>query len=330
MSETHVIAVDLGGTYIRAGIVNPAGDLAYRTSVPTDAHDGPDIVLRRIADLIQQVAGDASLGPGVPVGIASPGPLDARTGTVHYTPNLPEWRDVPLVHRLTVATGRRIALANDGNCAALGEVAFGRGKGVRDLVYLALGTGVGGGVISNATLIDGVRGLGAEVGHMTVGLDGPRCTCGSIGCLEAYASGWAVKAEAAHVATTADGDRMVELAGDGELHAGVVAVAAREGDPAAALIINRAARALGAAMGTLANLFTPQMIVIGGGVAAIGDLLIEPAKTAMVAHSFIDIRRDLTVELSALGSDTGLYGAAALAMTKFVDRSDSGIDAVTA
>lgn len=321
MDEQHVIAVDLGGTNIRVAAISGAGEMKHRTQAATRSEEGPEAVIRRIGTLIEQVSKVVGQDGDLSVGVASPGPLNPRTGVVHYTPNLPGWRDVPFVDLLTTQIGRRVTLANDGNCAALGEARFGSAHGVENLVYLALGTGIGGGIISEGVLIDGKNGLGAEVGHITIALDGPRCTCGSIGCLEAFASGWAIQRDAEAVATTADGDRMRELAGEGEIHAGVVAKAAQEGDRAAQMILERAGRALGAAMGSFINLFNPEMIVIGGGVAALGDLLMEPARRAMPTHSFIDMRQDVELTYSSLGHDTGLFGAAALAFSVF--RTDS-------
>lgn len=320
MDEQHVIAVDLGGTNIRVAVIGESGNMEHRTRMATRAIDGPDAVIARMGELVNRVADEAGLSAEVPVGVASPGPLNPRTGVVHYTPNLPGWRDVELVAKLTNIINRDVALANDGNCGALGEAKFGCAKGVKNLVYLALGTGIGGGIISEGILIDGKNGLGAEVGHMVVALDGPRCTCGSIGCLESFASGWAIQAEAEHIATTADGDLLRDLAADGPIHAGIVAEAAKQGDLAAKGLLDRAGRALGAAMGGFVNLFDPEMIVIGGGVATLGELLMGPARLAMPAHSFIDMRSGMTVAYSALGGDTGLYGAAALAFSEFGDR----------
>ena len=308
----RVIAIDLGGTNIRAALVSRDGEIIRRDAMPTGAQDGPAAVIQRMNTLIERV--DDGTGDHIPVGIASPGPLDPRSGTILFTPNLPGWRDVPLVERVVQATGRTVVLQNDGNCGALGEADFGSGRGVDDLVYLALGTGIGGGVISNGMLVDGVRGLGAEVGHVVIAMDGPRCTCGSIGCLEAFAAGWAIQRDAELVAATADGDRLMALAGDGEIHAGIVARAAEEGDAAARAIMRRAGRALGAAIGAFTNIFNPAMVVIGGGVAGVGETLVAHARETIPQHAFIDMRRDLTVSYSTLGKDTGLLGAAALAL----------------
>lgn len=316
MSQQHVIAVDLGGTHIRTAVVDQLGRLAHRHATPTDAGGGHEAVIERMGNLINDTALDAGVRDSTPVGVASPGPLNPRTGTVLYAPNLPGWRDVPLVDMLWERIDRPVYLANDGNCAALGEMWYGSAQGVDDLVYLALGTGVGGGVVCGGVLIDGARGLGAEVGHVTVAMDGPRCTCGSIGCLESFVGGWAIQRDAQAVATTAEGELLRRLAGEGAPHAGIVKAAAERGDAAALAILNRAGRALGAAMGAFINLFNPRMIVIGGGVAALGELLMEPARRNMQVHSFVDMRADVHVTYSSLGADTGLYGAAALALAR--------------
>jgi glucokinase len=320
VNEPHVIAVDMGGTNIRVAVISESGKMEHRSRTATRAVEGPDAVIQRIGDLVNVVARDAGLGPEVPVGVASPGPLNPRTGVVHYTPNLPGWRDVPFVDKLSAIVQRDVTLANDGNCGALGEAQFGCAKGVKNLVYLALGTGIGGGVITEGVLIDGKNGLGSEIGHTVVALDGPRCSCGSIGCLESFASGWAIQAEAEHIATTADGDLLRDLAGEGPIHAGIVAEAAQRGDVAARGLLDRAGRALGAAMGSFVNMFDPEMIVIGGGVATLGELLMGPAKLAMPAHCFVDMRRGLTIAYSSLGGDTGIFGAAALAFSVFGGR----------
>ena len=313
-TDRRVLAVDLGGTNIRAAVVSPDGELTYRQQVLTRAGDGPAAVIGRITGLMTAVAEAGALPPGAPAGVAAPGPINPRTGVVHFTPNLPDWHDVPLGEMLTEQTGRRVRLGNDGNCAALGEARFGVGMGTRDLVYLALGTGVGAGVVSDSHLIEGAQGLGAELGHVVVALDGPRCTCGSIGCLEAFAAGWAIARDATVVATTTDGRGIRVAAGDGPITAGVVAKAAAAGDPAAAAILNRAGRALGAAIGAFINIFNPELVVIGGGVATLGELLLEPARAAIPSHCFPAQREGLRLEWSRLGDDTALFGAAALAL----------------
>ena len=310
----RVLAVDLGGTNLRAAVVAEDGELTHRRAVPTEAEAGPEAVVERMAALLSEVAAEAGLGAEAAAGVAVPGPVDPRTGIVYFTPNLRGWREFPLGDALRDRIGRPVRIGNDGNCAALGEARFGTGAGVRDLIYLALGTGVGGGIISGGRLIEGTDGLGGEVGHVDVSLDGPRCKCGSIGCLEAFASGWAITQDAEQVARTADGAAIREAAGDGRITPSVVADAARDGDPAAIAILERGGRALGAAIGAFVNLFNPELVVIGGGVSTLGDVLIEPARRALPNHAFPAQRAAMRLVMSALGDDSALYGAAALAV----------------
>ncbi|HEV2107720.1 MAG TPA: ROK family protein [Thermomicrobiales bacterium] len=310
----RAVAVDLGGTNLRAAALDQDGHLTERRHVSSDAAGGPEAVIARIAELVSEVAGAAGLSADAPVGVAAPGPLNPETGIVHYTPNLENWRDVPLGPKLEVLTGRRVHLGNDGNCAVLGEAWFGAAAGARDVVYLALGTGVGAGIISGGRLLTGRYGLGAELGHVVVALDGPRCTCGSVGCLEAFVGGWAVAREGRLVAETADGSAIRELAQGEPIMPSVIAAAADAGDPAARAILSRAGRALGAAIGGFVNTFNPELVVIGGGLATLGESLLRPAREAIPTYSFPATRDAARIVSSALGSDTGLFGAGALAL----------------
>lgn len=314
MARDHVLAVDLGGTNLRVAAVARDGSITCRMSVSTDAKAGPEVVAEHIGALLTEVAAEVELPATAAAGVAVPGPIDPRTGIVAFTPNLAGWRNFPLGDRLLALTGRPIALGNDGNCAALGEFRFGVGTESSNLLYLALGTGVGAGVISEGRLIEGTGGLAGELGHVVVSLDGPRCTCGSIGCLETFASGWAIARDANLVAATAEGAGIRRAAAGKRLNASVVADAARDGDAAAIEILARVGRALGAAIGSFINIFNPEMVVIGGGLASLGDLLMEPTRRAIVNHSFYAQRTRAKLAMSILGDDTALCGAAALAM----------------
>ena len=310
----RVLAVDLGGTNLRVAVVGTDGSLSHRQHAPTRSELGPDSVLERMAELVQSVASEAGLPEDAPVGIASPGPINPREGIVYFTPNLPGWLDVPLGPRIEQLTGRLTVTGNDANCAGLGEVAFGAGAGATDVIYLGLGTGVGGAVVSGGHLVDGVRGLGAELGHMCVAMDGPRCTCGGLGCLEAYVAGWAIARDGELAATTADGAAILRAGAKQGIHAGTIAAAARDGDEMARTLLARAGRALGVAIGTLTNIFNPQLVVIGGGVARVGDYLLQPAREIVSSHCFHAMREDMGIVEATLGDDGGLFGAAALAL----------------
>jgi glucokinase len=307
-----VIAVDLGGTNLRAAVVLHDGSVLGRHVLLTPGAAGPDAILDAIIELVEAAGREAGADARAPIGIAMPGPLDPRRQIVASMPNLPGWQEFDVGAALRSRTSRPFAIGNDGNCAALGEWTFGAGQGVEDMIHLALGTGVGGGVISGGRLIDGDRGLGAEVGHVVVALDGPRCSCGSIGCVEAFVAGWAIARDGDLVAATEDGAAIRAAAAGSPVTAHAVSVAAAAGDPVALALLDRAGRALGAALGAFVNLFNPALISIGGGIGEIGEPLLGPARRSLAQHSFVLSRRNVEVVRSELGDDAGLLGAAAL------------------
>lgn len=311
--QDRVIAVDLGGTNIRVAIVSREGKIDQFRSRAAVANEGVEAVLDRIVAMISEAAVHADLGVDTPVGIVAPGPLNPDEGVVYFAPNLPGWHDIPLGKELSDRLERRVVIGNDANCAALGEAMFGAAKHVENLIYLALGTGIGGGIISRGKLIEGKRGLGAEVGHVSIAADGPPCHCGGTGCLEAYSSGWAI-ARAGEMAVRSNrSERIAKAAGDEPISAEAIAEAARGGDPVARTIFYRAGRALGVGLGGLINLFNPEMVVIGGGLAEVGELLLAPMRDTLPGYTMPDMLADVTIERSALGTDTGIYGAAARA-----------------
>lgn len=307
------LAVDLGGTNLRAAVVNRDGDIQAETQQRTQSSDGPDAVIERIAAAVNDIAESNQVPNDVPVGLASPGPLDPRTGVVYFSPNLPGWTNIPLAAKLRERTKREVVLSNDANAAALGEVFFGAGKGTRNLLYLGLGTGVGGGIYSEGLLIDGVRGMGGELGHVTVDLNGPRCTCGSVGCIEAYTSAWALTRDALALVDSGRGDAILRAAGDRDnVGPRALGQAASDGDAATLALLERAGHALGAGMASFVNIFNPEVIAIGGGVSLIGDPLLEPARRALATFAMPIMLENVKVVPSQLGVKTGIYGAAAL------------------
>ena len=313
-NTTHSIAlgIDLGGTNLRSAAITIEGEIVYETHRPTFANEGVESVIDRIALAIREAADRSGVGPDVPVGVAAPGPLDPRTGIVHFAPNLPGWRDVQLRDRLQQATGRQILLGNDANAAALGEFIFGSGKDTQNMIFVGLGTGVGGGVISEGRLIDGARGMGGELGHVSVDLDGPRCTCGSSGCIEAYCSAWSITREAELLVSSGRGNAILAAAGDGKVGPRAVGVAAANGDRTARALLERAGTALGAGLANFINIFNPEVIVLGGRVAEIGDPLLEPVRRAIANFAMPVMREGVQLVPSSLRLKTGIYGSAAL------------------
>lgn len=306
------LGIDLGGTNLRSAAVDATGNIVYETHRPTFANEGVDSVIDRIALAIREAADKANVGPDVAVGVAAPGPLDPRAGVVYFAPNLPGWRNVQLRDRLQERTGRRVLLGNDANAAALGEFIFGVGRGTQNMIYVGIGTGVGGGVISEGRLIDGARGMGGELGHVSVDLSGPRCTCGSSGCIEAFCSSWSLAHEARLLVASGRGAAIQAAAKDGKIGPRAIGSAAAAGDPAALALLDRAGTALGAGLANFINIFNPEIIVLGGGVAEIGDNLLNPVRRAIDAFAMPVIRERVQLVGSSLGLKTGIYGSAAL------------------
>jgi len=306
------LGVDLGGTNLRAAVVDDSGRILYETRTETRAEEGVDAVIGRIATAIDHAARACGVDPDVPVGVAAPGPLDPRSGIIFFAPNLPGWHDVRLSDRLAALTGRTVVIGNDANAAALGEFYFGSGRDVRNMIYIGLGTGIGGGVISDGRLIDGARGLGGELGHVTVSLDGPRCTCGSIGCIEAYCSAWSIARDAQFLVDSGRGQAIAEAAHGSTVGPRAVGAAAAQGDPDALRLLERAGTALGAGLASFVNIFNPEMIVLGGGVSGIGEPLLEPVRRAIVTFAMPVIRQEMRLVTSSLGLTSGIIGSAAL------------------
>jgi glucokinase len=240
------------------------------------------------------------------LGIGMPGPVDPAAGLVISPANLPGFRNVPLNRILTQQTGIRSFLHHDAHMAALGEHRRGAGRGASELIYVTVSTGIGAGLILRNELYAGAHGIAGEVGHIVVQPGGPRCRCGNNGCVEAIASGTGIAQAAARLAPE-NPDSL--LHGVEAPTAADVVRAAHQGDELAAGILETAGQYLGIALGTLINLFNPQVIVLGGSVLKSGGLLLRPMRRAMIASSWVASRKGLRIVRPALGDDVGLIGA---------------------
>lgn len=310
--RTLAIGIDLGGTNLRCAVVASDGTIVAEITQPTDADRGPNAVIDSIGWVVHEVASRAGISESVAIGIAAPGPLNPTTGVVLFAPNLPGWHDIPLRQMVADLTGRSTVLGNDANAAALGEYHFGAGRGYRHVIYVGLGTGVGGGVISDGRLIDGLNGMGAELGHIAVSISGPRCHCGSVGCVEAYCSGWALTDEINLLVSSQRAEAIVAAAAGGEIGPRAAGIAAAHGDPTATALLARAGEALGVGLANIVNIFNPEIIAIGGGLAELGEPLLGPARAALASRAMPMMAREVRIVPSQLGSKTGIYGAAAL------------------
>jgi glucokinase len=322
---SYIISVDIGGTQIRAALSDREGNIIHRVAHPTLAEEGPEPVIGRIKEAIREAVGQ-HLGEVQAIGIATAGPLDPWEGVIIKAPNLPGWRNVPLKAIIEKEFGLLTYVGNDANLAALAEQRFGAGKGTRDLIYITHSTGIGGGIIVDGRMLLGSKGLGAEVGHITLDIDGPRCGCGSIGCLEAMAAGPAIARNAVQ-AIEAGRETIIPDLVDGDLSrisAREVNEAAQQGDALGIELIRQAGELLGIGLVSLIHLFNPEIIVIGGGVSKAGDLLFEPVRQTVRARCMAeDYWRDTPIVPAALGEDVGLMGAIALVLSQ-EESADSG------
>lgn len=309
-----VLAVDLGGTNVRAAAVMADGQVVARRQTLTQPQAGLAPVLDRIAEVVEGAAAEAGLAADTPLGIAMPGTVNPHTGMVGMAPNL-GWRDVPIRNLLRERLGRPVAIGNDVNAGALGEWRYGAGRGTRNFIYLACGTGVGGGVIVDGQLLLGKEGLAVEAGHMVVAIDGPRCHCGGKGCLEAIAGGWAIEEAAQALLNQGIPSLLTDLMAerDERLSGALINYAAEQDDGLAIEVLHRAGRALGFAVASLIHLFDPEAVAIGGGVVAAGQFFLRPMREAIDEHLIPQYRPGLRVVPSELGQDAGLLGAAVMA-----------------
>ena len=307
---TLTIAVDIGGTHIRvaayeANSIVPVAHQRTKTLANTPG------VYERLVEAIKSVWTDQNISS---IGIASPGPLDPYTGTILDTPNIPEWKNFPLGAKLSEEFGVPVHLDNDANMAGLAEWKYGAGKGHHDLVYLTISTGIGGGVVSNDRLLQGFRGKGGELGHILIDPSGPLCGCGKRGHIESFSSGPSI---VKYVNKQLEAGQKSSLQTDPNMNAAQVAEAARTGDALAISAFNRAGHYLGMAVANFLAVFDPSILVFGGGVSQVGDLLFKPFEESLRQHVFhphyLD---DLVITKAALGDDAGLLGALALARMK--------------
>lgn len=332
-----VVAVDLGGTQIRTAVLRGA-TLLSRVGLLTGENPTPERVIPRLFSAVEQAVDNAgtSLDQIAGIGIGAPGPLDSRTGVVFAPPNLPGWESVPLRDIFYEKYHLPIFVENDANAAALGEYMFGAGRGVSDLVYMTISTGIGAGVIIDNKIIGGVSGTAAELGHMTVDWHGERCNCGNIGCLERIASGTNIARRANEAIAEGKGQELVDFVlSHLELHesletqaantpadsaissplsvnARLVALAAEAGIPLAEKIIKDAGEAIGVGIVNILHIFNPAMIILGGGVTQMGPLIMDPALRIIQDRAMRVPYKAAKIVMAQLGPDVGLVGVGAL------------------
>jgi glucokinase len=302
--QPWVIGVDLGGTKIRLGLVNPEDRIVATRQIATDAHEGIDAVTARICTAVDEL--QESMPPGrrvAALGICSPGPVDHAAGMLIDPPNLRGLHHTPLRQKLSEQLGVPVVLEHDAKAAGLGDYYFGAGRGSHSMVYVVVGTGVGAALIVDGSVYRGPHNSAGEIGHTTLDRQGELCSCGSHGCVETYLSGPWLGRRYAH-ASHRDPGIAIPLGGND------VARLAAEGDPIARQVFEEAGDALGAAVATMAMMLDVDLYVIGGSVAKAGDLLLEPARRGVPRYSFRSVSERVRILPTALGDDGPILGCA--------------------
>ncbi len=311
--EKYRIGIDLGGTFIKGGVVDSAGDLLVFDKTPTEVEKGQNCITDNIATLCKGLLRQANipLEKILGIGMGVPGMIDAKKGTVIFSGNL-HFTNFPIAKLLETRTGLPVKIANDANVATLGEVKFGSGKSYKNAVLLTLGTGVGGGVVIDGKLLEGNRSAGAELGHMVIVAGGEECTCGRKGCLEAYASATALIRDTKRAMQRDKTSKMWQI-GSVEKITGKTAFDYAKKDATANAVVKNYIEKLGEGIINFANVFRPEAILLGGGVCAQGDELINPLQTIVNEKIFAGEKGPQVKILQAtLGNLAGILGASAL------------------
>jgi len=308
MIKDAIAAIDIGGTKIALGLADINGQPLPFRRFPTRVERGPRPIIDEAINELKRMAGEAGVRL-VAVGVGCGGPLDRRRGLILSPPNLPGWDEFPILRLVKERLGLPVLLDNDANAAALGEHEYGVGRGLRNLVYITISTGIGGGLIINNQLVHGVGDGAGEVGHMVVQPDGPPCGCGARGCLEALCSGTSIARRAVE-RLVKDGRPSTLREGSVEdVTAHSVAAAARVGDELAREVWDETVHYLALGLSNIIAALAPEAIILGGGVSTSGDQLLLPLRQCIRESVKIMPVEQVQIVQASLGGDSGVYGA---------------------
>jgi len=312
------LGLDIGGTKTSVSLGRADGTLLETRRIPTESHEGPDRWRSRVTDLARTMLRERGLAVAevAALGVAAPGPMSVARGVMIAPPNLPGWRDVPVVAPLRAEFGRPVFINNDANACALAEYRFGEYRGTPDLVFLTLSTGVGAGVVSGGRVLQGASDLAGEVGHHVLDPDGPPCPCGQRGCFEIYCGGLNVANRVR--ARLAAGERSAaldEAGGDpARLDFRAIAAAERRGDRLARDVWNEFVERLAQGVGTCLMFFNPRVVILGTIAVHLGERLLAPLRAALPRYAWAVSRDGVRVAASVFGANIGDYGALAVAV----------------
>ena len=308
------IGVDVGGTNVKIALVSDEGKIIYSNSIPTRAEMGYEYTVNSMKEAIRELLKETKLEAKdiEGMGFGFPGQIDCQKGIVRLAPNIPGWVNVPIAEIMEKEFGISTRVDNDVRTAALGELNYGAGIGCQNMVCITVGTGIGSGLVINGKLVRGASNAAGELGHIKLNMEGgPLCGCGDRGCLEAYASGPSIVAMAEEYIRGGKSTRYRELANP-EITPYIVSVAAQEGDPVARQIFRIMGEYIGMGLTSVVNLLNPEKIIIGGGVAAAGDLLFDPIKETIAKRAMTIQKEAVEIVPAQLGNNAGVIGASLL------------------
>ncbi len=318
MSGRKAVGLDLGGTFIKIGLVDQRGRVIKKDEIPTLADQGKrSVVLKQMEKAVDFALAGSARKEIAGIGIGTPGLVD-NDGMVYEAPNIPGWDNLPLKRLFAQKYKLPTVVENDVNSITWGEYLFGAGRGSRTMICVTLGTGLGGGVVINGKLLRGGTYSAVELGHITIAYDGLKCNCGSIGCVERYVQRDAIVERAIDAIKKDRKTLIIELA-DGDLKnitPKLISEACRKGDALAKEIWTDVGVCLGAMFTSVVNIFNPEIIVIGGGISKAGRILFDTALKTIKARAMHKLSKDLKIVPAGLGEDTGIISAGALVFQK--------------
>ncbi len=313
--KKYRIGVDIGGTNIKIALVDFDGKIIYSNTTPTRAEMGYEAgvnnIKQAIKDLMQETNQDSKTIEAIGFGL--PGQIDYKEGVVKNLPNIPGWVNIPLGKIIEEEFSIPTRLDNDVRCAALGELNFGAGKGCENLICITIGTGIGSGIVLNGKLVRGASNAAGEIGHIKMDLNGgPLCGCGDYGCFEAYASGPSIVSMAKEYISGGKSAKYKEMAADGIITPYLVAQAALQGDAVSIQIFKQMGKIIGTGLSSVINLLNPEKIIIGGGVADAGEILLEPIRNTVIERAMPIQAHTVAIVPAQLANAAGVIGASLL------------------
>ena len=311
------IGIDVGGTNVKIALVDDNGKIIYSNSVPTYAKMGYEYTVNNIKQAIKDLMKETNTTPSdiEGIGFDFPGQVDCKTGVVKLAPNIPGWVNVPIAQMIEDEFHIPTRIDNAASCAALGELKFGAGRGCENFICITVGNGIGSGIVINGKVVRGATNAAGELGHIKLQMNGgPICGCGDTGCLEAFASGPAIVAMAQEYIKGGKSTKFREMAAveGGEITPYMVAKAAEEGDPVAKRIFEIVGEYIGIGLTSVINLLNPERVIIGGGVAESGELLLGPIRKTIKERAMVVAGNAVEIVPAQLGNSAGVIGASML------------------